>query len=52
MAPITKPTLVLFTQAKEVIECPKAKSGIKVISIDDIRWKRRDIKTTSIPLVT
>lgn len=43
-----KPTLVLFTQARQLIESPKVKTGIEVISIDDIRWRRRDIKTTSL----
>ncbi|WNJ94845.1 D-amino-acid transaminase [Vibrio ruber] len=43
-----EPTLVLFTQAKQLVDSPKVKHGIKVISFDDIRWKRRDIKTTSL----
>ncbi|MDW6004388.1 D-amino-acid transaminase [Vibrio mangrovi] len=43
-----EPTLVLFTQAKKLIDSPKVQSGIKVISFDDIRWRRRDIKTTSL----
>ncbi|MDP5253103.1 MULTISPECIES: D-amino-acid transaminase [unclassified Vibrio] len=43
-----EPTLMLFTQSRPVIESPKVKKGIKVISIDDIRWRRRDIKTTSL----
>ncbi|CAH0528766.1 D-amino-acid transaminase [Vibrio hippocampi] len=43
-----KPTLVLFTQARELIHSPVAKKGIKVLSMDDIRWRRRDIKTTSL----
>jgi D-alanine transaminase len=44
-----KPTLVLFTQSKPgMAESPAAKVGIKVISIPDIRWGRRDIKTTQL----
>ena len=43
-----EPTLVLFTQARSLINSPKRETGIKVISIDDIRWRRRDIKTTSL----
>ncbi len=43
-----KPTLVMFTQAKSLIDNPVAKQGIKVISIDDIRWGRRDIKTVQL----
>jgi D-alanine transaminase len=44
-----KPTVVLFTQAKPgLAESPAAKVGIKVISIPDIRWGRRDIKTVQL----
>ena len=44
-----KPTLVLFTQSKPgLADSPAARTGIKVISIDDIRWGRRDIKTTQL----
>jgi D-alanine transaminase len=45
----TKPTLVLFTQAKPgLADNPQAKTGWKVISVDDIRWGRRDIKTVQL----
>ena len=45
----TKPTLVLFTQSKPGIrDSAASKSGIKVISIDDHRWARRDIKTVQL----
>lgn len=45
----TPPTLVLFTQAKpDMADNPAARTGIKVISIDDIRWGRRDIKTVQL----
>ncbi|MGI1662914.1 D-amino-acid transaminase [Palleronia sp. KMU-117] len=44
-----KPTLVLFTQSKPgLADSPVAKSGLKVISIPDIRWGRRDIKTVQL----
>lgn len=43
-----KPSLVMFSQAKKIMESPQAKSGIKVISVPDIRWKRRDIKTVGL----
>lgn len=44
-----KPTLVLFTQSKPgLANSPAAQKGIKVISIEDIRWGRRDIKTTQL----
>ncbi len=44
-----KPTLVLFTQNKPgLADSPKAKEGMKVISIEDQRWGRRDIKTVQL----
>jgi len=46
--PDVAPTLVLFTQAKSVLDSPLAKNGMKVISIPDIRWGRRDIKTVQL----
>lgn len=43
------PTVVMFTQAKPgLADNPAAKTGIKVISIPDIRWGRRDIKTVQL----
>lgn len=45
----TEPTIVLFTQNKPgLADSPAAKKGMKVISIDDIRWGRRDIKTVQL----
>ena len=45
----TKPTVVLFTQSKPGLAAsPQAESGIKVVSIADIRWGRRDIKTVQL----
>ena len=47
--PEVKPTLVLFTQNKPgLADSPMAKTGIKIISIEDQRWGRRDIKTTQL----
>jgi D-alanine transaminase len=46
---VVKPTLVLFTQSKPgLADNPTARKGIKVISIEDIRWGRRDIKTVQL----
>ncbi|WP_127105696.1 D-amino-acid transaminase [Pararhodobacter zhoushanensis] len=43
------PTVVLFTQSKPgLAESPAAKVGMKVISIPDVRWGRRDIKTVQL----
>lgn len=45
----TVPTVVLFTQDKPgLADSPAAKTGIKVISIADQRWGRRDIKTVQL----
>tara|TARA_R100000935_G_scaffold9247_2_gene18993 strand:+ start:1313 stop:2173 length:861 start_codon:yes stop_codon:yes gene_type:complete len=45
----TAPTIVLFTQAKPgMADSPMAKTGMKVISIADQRWGRRDIKTVQL----
>jgi D-alanine transaminase len=45
----TKPTVVLFTQNKPgLAKSPIAKKGLKVISIEDVRWGRRDIKTVQL----
>lgn len=40
-----KPSVVLFTQAKSLLDKPGVKSGKRILSLPDLRWKRRDIKT-------
>ena len=42
------PGLVLFTQNKPLEETAQAKRGISVVPMDDLRWGRRDIKTTQL----
>lgn len=44
----TRPNLVLFTQAKSLIDSPLAGRGQKVQSVEDLRWRRSDIKTTQL----
>ncbi|MBZ8118369.1 D-amino-acid transaminase [Roseovarius sp. LXJ103] len=45
----TPATLMLFTQSKPgLATSPAAQKGIKVISIPDQRWGRRDIKTVQL----
>ncbi len=47
--PDVKPTLVMFTQSKPgLADNPAARTGWKVISVPDVRWGRRDIKTTQL----
>lgn len=41
-------TIVAFVQHSTIINHPNAKKGISVISVDDIRWQRCDIKTVSL----
>ncbi|WP_404712728.1 D-amino-acid transaminase [Sphingomonas sp. MMS24-J13] len=40
-----KPTLLLFTQAADMLASPAVKNGARVITMPDIRWGRRDIKS-------
>lgn len=45
----TPQTIVLFTQNKPgLAENPVVQKGIKIISIEDVRWGRRDIKTVQL----
>jgi len=45
----TEPTLVLFTQDKPgMIDSAVAKRGARVITVPDMRWGRRDIKTVQL----
>ena len=43
-----EPSLVMFTQTKNLSRDPAAERGIAVITLPDIRWKRRDIKTVGL----
>ena len=43
-----KPTIVLFSQVKSLQESKLSKIGMKVISVPDMRWARRDIKTVQL----
>ena len=41
------PNVIAFTQSRPLIANPYAETGVKVVTIADLRWKRRDIKSTS-----
>ena len=41
-------SLVIFSQERNLIEDPAAARGISVITLPDIRWQRRDIKTVQL----
>ena len=43
-----QPTLIMFTAVKDIVNAPAAKTGIDVITVPDIRWARRDIKSVSL----
>lgn len=40
-----RPNLIAFTQIKNLVDNPDAVTGVKVITVPDIRWARRDIKS-------
>jgi D-alanine transaminase len=43
-----KPTLMMFTSVKDIVNAASAKTGIGVITVPDIRWSRRDIKSVAL----
>lgn len=47
-APGTKPSVAAFTMKKQLIDNANARTGVKVVTVDDIRWKRRDIKSIAL----
>ena len=42
------PTLFMFATPKVLIDNPKVKTGLRVMTMRDERWRRRDIKTTQL----
>ncbi|MFC3528579.1 D-amino-acid transaminase [Paracoccus mangrovi] len=45
----TPQTVVLFTQNKPgLADNPQARTGLRVVSVPDLRWGRRDIKTVQL----
>jgi D-alanine transaminase len=43
-----KPTVVMFTQVKNITRSPLVDTGAAVITVPDLRWKRRDIKSVAL----
>jgi D-alanine transaminase len=43
-----RPTLMMFTSVKDIVNAASAKTGIGVITVPDIRWTRRDIKSVAL----
>src|SRR5690242_19138729 len=42
------PTLIMFTSVKDIVNAESARTGIGVITVPDIRWSRRDIKSVAL----
>jgi D-alanine transaminase len=40
-----RPNLIAFTQTKNLVDNPDAATGVRAITVPDIRWARRDIKS-------
>jgi D-alanine transaminase len=43
-----KPTVMMFTQSKNILASPAAETGVAVVTVPDLRWKRRDIKSVAL----
>jgi len=44
----TKTTFIAFTSHRHIIDNPLAETGVDVVTVDDLRWKRRDIKSLNL----
>jgi len=42
------PTLMAFTAARGILDNPLAESGVAVATVEDLRWRRRDIKSLNL----
>ena len=43
-----EPTLMAFASEAQILEHPMAETGVPVVTVDDLRWKRRDIKSLNL----
>lgn len=43
-----QPTVLIIPQIKDLIDIPQAKTGISVMTVPEIRWAKRDIKTVGL----
>lgn len=46
--PDVPPTVVMFTMERKISADPKALTGMRVVTVPDIRWQRRDVKTVGL----
>ncbi|MBN8943426.1 MAG: D-amino-acid transaminase [Rhizobiales bacterium] len=44
----TPPTMMMFTQVRTIKANPLAETGAAVVTVPDLRWKRRDIKSVAL----
>ena len=42
------PTFMAFASALSILDNPLAASGVSVVTVEDLRWKRRDIKSLNL----
>jgi len=42
------PTCMAFAFSKNILTAPQAVEGVSVVTVEDIRWKRRDIKSIAL----
>jgi D-alanine transaminase len=42
------PTLIMFVTVKDIVKAPSAEAGIGIITVPDLRWVRRDIKSVAL----
>jgi D-alanine transaminase len=43
-----KPSVMAFTQARNLLTNPVAENGMKVVTVEDVRWKNRNIKSIAL----
>lgn len=43
-----KSTIMAYTSSRNLLDNPAAQTGVKVVSVPDLRWQRRDIKSLNL----
>lgn len=43
-----KPSLMAYPTHKKILQSPLAETGVSVVTVEDLRWKRRDIKSLNL----
>ncbi|HDZ08876.1 D-amino-acid transaminase [Pseudohongiella sp.] len=46
--PHIKSTIMAYTSSRSLLDNPAALAGVKVVSVPDLRWQRRDIKSLNL----